>query len=109
MAQLLAYVEGNVKLLVDFVAENLPGVHVVPPEGTYMAWIDFRNCGIPEDEINKFLLCDAGVVLEYGEWFGLAGKGFERMNLACPRATLEKALNQIKGAMDRKLGRSPTD
>ena len=109
VTQLLAYVEGNVKLLVDFVAENLPGVHVVPPEGTYMAWIDFRNCGIPEDEINKFLLCDAGVVLEYGEWFGLAGKGFERMNLACPRATLEKALNQIKGAMDRRLGRSPTD
>lgn len=106
LTQLLKYIEGNVELLTRFVEENLPGVHVVPPEGTYMAWLDFRDCGIPIAQIDRFLLCKAGVVLEYGKWFGADCTGFERINLACPRELLQKALNQIKAAVDDELGRA---
>lgn len=105
--ELMHYVEGNVDYLISFVEEKLPGVKVVRPEGTYMAWIDFRQCGIAPDKIGKFLLCQAGVVLEYGEWFG--GErymGFQRINLACSRVLLKKALDQIKDAMDRELHRA---
>lgn len=104
--ELLQYIEGNVDYLIDFMDRNVPGVHVIRPEGTYMAWMDFRNCGIPVSQINKFLLCKAGVVLEYGEWFGEAYRGFERINLACPRSILAKALDQIRAAMDRELNRT---
>lgn len=105
--ELMLYVEENVNYLIAFAQNNLPGVNVVKPEGTYMAWMDFRQCGIAPEKIGKFLLCNAGVVLEYGEWFGSERyTGFQRINLACPRALLIKALNQIRDAMDRELQRS---
>lgn len=106
VTELMEYVGGNVDFLISFAEKYLPGVRVIRPEGTYMAWIDFRQCGIEPSRIGKFLLCEGGVVLEYGEWFGgEAYMGFQRINLACPRALLEKALHQIKDAMDRELHR----
>ncbi len=103
--ELMRYVESNVNYLIDFINKFIPGVQVIRPEGTYLAWMDFRNCGIPVSEINRFLLCKGKVVLEYGEWFGDAYQGFARINLACPRYILEKALIQIRDAMNQKLGR----
>lgn len=105
VAELMAYIEGNLNYMIAFTQEHLPGVRIIRPEGTYMAWMDFRNCGIPIDEINSFLLCEAGVVLEYGDWFGGDSRGFERINLACNRSLLEKAMKQIQIALDKALNR----
>ena len=48
---------------------------------------------------------DAGLALNDGRGFGPEGGGYMRMNIACPRATIERALGQLKAAVDRKMGR----
>jgi cystathionine beta-lyase len=48
---------------------------------------------------------EAGLALNDGRGFGPEGGGYMRMNIACPRATIERALGQLKAAVDRKMGR----
>lgn len=97
--QLLAYLEGNRQYILDFVAQELPGVDVVKPEGTYLAWIDFRGLGLGDEALENFLITRAKVDLHPGVWFGPGGEGFSRLNFGCPRSTLAKALERIKKAI----------
>jgi len=94
---LLVYLEKNRDLLVRTIQENLPQVKIFPPEGTYLAWLDFRPSGISDPY--QFLLDEAKVAVNPGEWFGPAGKGFVRLNFGCPRARLEEGLRRIQAAL----------
>ncbi|MBE7414262.1 MAG: hypothetical protein HS130_03115 [Deltaproteobacteria bacterium] len=67
-------------------------------EGTYLGWLDFRGLGLPEAAVDERLLLKARVDMTPGRIFGPGGEGFYRMNLACPRAVLERALTRIRGA-----------
>jgi cysteine-S-conjugate beta-lyase len=98
--QLLAYLEGNVACTEAFIRERLPALRFVRPEGTYLALIDFRDLGMDQKALDQFLL-DAGVYFDSGPWFGEELKGFERINLACPRVTLTEALERIERAVGR--------
>lgn len=100
---LLPYLEANADLLVDFVRRELPGVKVMKPEGTYLAWLDFRDRFADHAELNKFLVADAKVGLNNGLTFGHQGKGFARFNFACPRALMLEGLSSIAAAL-RKRG-----
>ena len=84
----------------DFFARRLSAVEVAPLEGTYLGWLDFSALGIPLEELERTLLTKARVAMTPGHIFGPGGEGFFRMNLACPRATLEQALERIAGAFD---------
>ena len=75
------------------------------PESTYLLWLDCRRLGLKGDELPHFMVEEAGVGMNDGRGFGVEGEGFMRMNIACPRATVEKALDQIKTAVDLKMGR----
>ena len=70
-----------------------------PIEGTYLAWLDFRRTGIPAGGLDNFLLESAKLRLEDGAIFGEEGRGFARMNLACPRPLLEEALGRLSAAL----------
>jgi cystathionine beta-lyase len=97
--ELLAYIGGNYELLASFLGSRLPAVRVSPLEGTYLAWLDMRGLGMSDDVVSDRLRKRGGVRLEEGRKFGRGGEGFQRLNLACPRATLHEALEKIAAAI----------
>ena len=99
LTQLLEYLEGNINFLIDYAAGNIPGLKVIQPQGTYLAWLDFRGCGIPQERLINFAREEAKVGLEPGFIFGCKEQGFERMNMACPRSTLAEGLSRIAKAV----------
>lgn len=100
--QLLVYLESNRDYLFDFVQENLPGITMAKPEGTYLAWLDCRQSKIESNPFEFFL--DKGrVALNDGLSFGQDGKGFVRLNFGCPRSMLEEALKRMKTALESGL------
>ena len=82
-----------------YVTANIPGVTVLPTEGTYLMWLDFRALGLTEKELQDLIVNRAKLWLDAGSMFGKEGEGFERINAACPRAILAKALEQLKDAV----------
>jgi cystathionine beta-lyase len=86
--------------------KNVPQIKLVEPEGTYLLWLDCRELGFSMKELDQFMLQKARLALNEGHIFGQGGEGFMRMNIACPRTTLEKALLQLEQAV-RQL--SPTE
>ena len=105
LEQLLDYLEGNIDYTWDYLKKNIPEIHFLKPESTYLLWLDCRELGLSGDELQTFMVQEAGLALNDGRGFGPEGGGYMRMNIACPRATIERALGQLKAAVDRKMGR----
>ena len=95
---LLAYLEGNVDYLLDFVATHMPGIRVHRPEATALAWLDCRAANLPESPY-RFFLDHARVALNDGVAFGAGGEGFVRLNFGCPQSLLAEALMRLSGAL----------
>lgn len=93
--QVLAYVYANYEFTRDYFAQALPKVRVIEPEGTYLQWIDCGPLGFGPDERKERIYENARVWLDDGSMFGESGANFERINLACPRATLATALERM--------------
>jgi cystathionine beta-lyase len=98
--ELLAYLEANRDFLFDFVKNELPGIHMSKPEGTYLAWLDCRKARI-SDGISpcEFFIKNARVAMNDGAAFGQGGQGFARLNFGCPRSMLAEALERMKKAL----------
>lgn len=94
LEQLVKYLAGNLEFTRDFLVNNVPSVKLIEPEGTYLLWFDFRELNVPN--LDDFILNKAKLWLDGGTMFGASGKGFQRLNMACPRSTLEDALLRIK-------------
>ncbi|HHX75458.1 MAG TPA: pyridoxal phosphate-dependent aminotransferase [Firmicutes bacterium] len=94
----LAYLDDNVEFLRSYLRRHLPGVILPPPEGTYLAWLDFRAYNLPQDELFARMV-RAGVLLENGIKYGREGEGFLRLNFACPRKILATALERMAGTL----------
>ncbi len=94
--ELMQYIENNFKLLGDFISNELPNLHLIKPEATYLAWIDFKKTGLSDKEIKDKLLNEAKLGLSPGYIFGKGGEGFQRMNLATPKANVLKAVEKLK-------------
>lgn len=95
-----AYIRENISYTKEFLLQHIPEVRMIEPEGTYLIWLDFRGLGLSCRELEALIVKGAGLWLDSGEIFGEAGKGFERINVACPRATLTQALERLAGAVD---------
>jgi cystathionine beta-lyase len=98
LEELLVYVQGNYRCLADYFAAHLPRVKVSPLEGTYLCWLDMRDLGLSDDAVREKLQRDAGLWLDEGRKFGRGGKGFQRLNLACPRSVLTDAAERLAEA-----------
>ena len=96
----MQYIYENVKYMSKFVKENFPKAKMVEPEGTYLVWLDCSLLGISGKELDQFIVEKAGLWLDGGAMFGPSGADFQRVNIACPRATLELALDKLKAAVD---------
>ena len=90
-----AYIKGNYDFLVSALAKQLPKVKVMPMEGTYLAWLDFRAVEPDKKKLQQRMLTGAKVWLDEGWLFGPEGSGFERIVLACPRETLKEAVSRM--------------
>ena len=101
LEQLLEYLQGNIAFLEEYIAEKIPGLKLVQPQGTYILWLDFRGCGINPDRLGNFVREDAKVGLQPGTKFGCKEEGFERINIACPRSTLTEGLRRIAQAVEQ--------
>ena len=97
--QLRAYLLQNLNFLRDYLQENIPRIHLVEPEGTYLVWLDCSELGISGKELDRFIVEKAGLWLDGGAMFGPSGVAFQRVNIACPRATLQLALDKLKTAV----------
>lgn len=99
VAELKAYLYENLDFVREYLKENLPQIRLIEPEGTYLLWLDFRGLGLTEKELEELVVKKAKLWLDRGAVFGTEGKGFERINIACPRSTLKQALDQLKNAI----------
>lgn len=98
--QVLVYLKENRDFLARYVKDHLPGVRMCKMEATYLAWLDCRNTGISGSPA-EFFLKEARVGLNDGTEFGRGGKGFVRLNFACPRKILREALDRMAAALKK--------
>lgn len=94
LGELLIYLTRNI----DYVIRSFEGTKIKPltPQGTYLIWLDCRELGLNDRELEEFFIKKCGVWMNNGYIFGKGGNGFMRMNIACPRKTLEEAIFRIK-------------
>lgn len=102
LEQLIDYLWENYLFLDTYLKENMPKIKCQKPDATYLLWLDCRELGLGNEELQKFCLEEAGVAFDVGEWFGGDGAGFMRINIGCPRSILKQGLELLKAAYDRR-------
>lgn len=100
--ELNEHIYGNYCFFKAFMAEHFPKVWVADLEGTYLCWFDCRCFGMPGKKLAEYLQKEAKLFFDDGFIFGDAGDGFERINLACTRQTLEHSLDRFLKAFEGK-------
>ena len=94
------YISENKKIATEYIASNIGTMSVVEGPATYLLWIDIRNLPEQGKGFAGFLREKTGLFLSDGEIYGGAGKGFLRMNLACPKALLNDGLGRLKAGTE---------
>lgn len=97
--ELVAYLDGNVKFLDNYLKEKMPMIKLVKPEGLYVVWVDFNALNMSNEELASFMSDEAKVWFNEGYSFGKEGSGFERINIATPRSVLKEALDRLYNAL----------
>lgn len=100
--QCKAYMRDNLDFLRTFLHQRLPQIRLVEPEGTYFAWLDCSGLGLNRQELDDLMINGAKLWLDSGHIFGGDADQFQRVVLACPRRTLERALLQLERAVTRR-------
>lgn len=98
--QAISYVSANKAYLEQFLKERIPQIRLIPSEGTYLVWLDCSQLPYRGMALEHFMINEARVAFCAGYEFGAQGDAFLRMNVACPRCTLTKALEQIEVAVE---------
>ena len=96
---LKVYLQENISFVREYLSKNLPQLRLIDPEGTYLLWIDCRGLGLSVEVLEDLVVHKAGLWLDSGAIFGADGEGFQRINVACPRVTLQKALQKLERAI----------
>lgn len=103
LKQLLAYIQKNIDFTVNFIKTNIPKLKIIIPQASYLVFIDFRSLNLSQKDIVNLCVDKAHLALNDGAMYGSEGEGFMRINLACPKVVVEKALNQLKEAVDNMM------
>ncbi|MGL5437423.1 MAG: MalY/PatB family protein [Lachnospiraceae bacterium] len=102
LSELKEYLNENLIFIRNFLKQRLPQIRLVEPEGTYLAWLDCKELGLNDKQLDDLIVHKAGLWLDAGPMFGAGGEGFQRINIACPRSVLDKAFVQLEQTI--KLG-----
>lgn len=100
--QMLEYVQKNIEFVIDFFEHNIPQIKVMKPEASFLLWLNCEGLGLRSEEIPEFFVKKAGLGLNDGRTFGEGGENCMRLNVACPKSILEKALNNLKLAIENE-------
>lgn len=84
-----------------YLAENIPEIVLSRHDATFLLWLDCRGLGLDDDALMKFFVEEAKLGLNSGSSFGAAGSGFMRLNIGTGREMLERAMVQLKTAIDK--------
>ena len=95
--QMLAYVQGNIDYMEQYLAMSLPQVGMIRPQASYLVFLDFRKLGLPQPKLNKLIVEKARLALNDGAMF--EGEGFMRLNAASPRSVIEEAMHRLSDAL----------
>jgi cystathionine beta-lyase len=95
--QMLAYVQGNIDYMEQYLATSLPQVGMIRPQASYLVFLDFRKLGLPQPKLNKLIVEKARLALNDGAMF--EGEGFMRLNAASPRCVIEEAMHRLSDAL----------
>lgn len=96
-----AHVRANVELLCYLLRAYVPEVVPLPPEATYLVWLDCSRLGLAPKALHDFMLRSARLHLSAGEEFAPEAAQYMRMNVACPRPMLLEAVGRLQGAVER--------
>lgn len=99
LEQLLEYISGNFDFIREYCREHIPQIKPNLPDATYLVWLDCRELGMSNEELKNFMIHKAGLGLNEGWSFGRSLSGYMRLNAACPRSVIEKALKQLEAAV----------
>ena len=99
--ELMSYLQKNVDYVSDFFASNLPQISFQKPEATYLLWLNCKSLNLDAEALKKLFVEEAALGLNAGSIFGPGGDGYMRMNVACPKSVLEKALHQLLKAIEK--------
>ena len=94
------YIDENKKTVYTFISKELPGIHAVPQDATYLMWLDISRCSDHSDEFQRFLRKETGLYVTPGTIYGGNGNHFLRLNIACPRSLLEEGLGRMKKGLE---------
>ncbi len=97
--ELKTYLKENLDFVREYLRTQLPQIHLVEPEGTYLVWLNCKGLGLTSEELDQFIVEKAGLWLDGGTMFGSGGEQFQRLNIACPRSVLKQAFDQLKSAV----------
>ena len=100
LEEMLDYLRANHAHFADSVNSALPQVRVLPADSLYLAWMDCRGLGMDAAALDKFMLTEARLWLDKGQKFGLEGHGYMRVNLGCPRSTVDEAIHRLTTAIE---------
>lgn len=100
LEELLVYIENNYNYVNDYISKNISKIKVTKQEGTFLTWLDCRELGLSDEDLDRFFIDKAKLALSSGAVFGNGGSGFMRMNIGCPLNTIKEALCRLKIAMD---------
>lgn len=97
LEQVLAYIEHNIEITLDFLARHLPDIKVMRPEASYLIWLDC-SAYAQDDQALYDKLRDDKVELNSGIKYGREGHLKMRINVACPKTLLREGLNRVYAA-----------
>lgn len=100
LEQLLPYISDNFDFVVDYCKKHIPKIKTYAPDATYLMWLDCRELGLSNDALRDFMIHKAKLGLNEGCSFGRSLNGYMRLNAACPRCILEKAMKQLEEAVN---------
>ncbi len=93
--QMLEYIEGNIGFIIDFCKDKIPQIKPLRPQASFLVWLDCRDLGLDHDSLIDLFVNKAGLALNDGEMFNPGGEGYMRLNVGCPRKTLEAAMESL--------------
>ena len=99
LEELKEYLAENLAFLREYLRTRIPEIKLVEPQGTYLVWLDCKALGLNDKALSEFIIHQAKLWLDEGTMFGQGGSGFQRVNIACPKALLKQALEQLEAAI----------
>ena len=98
--QMLAYVEGNIAAVEEYIAEKLPMLKPMRPQASFLIWLDCSSLKMSQKELVDLFVNKAKLALNDGTMFGKEGEGYMRLNVAAPRSVVINALDRLYEAIN---------